>query len=239
MIPEPIPDEAAPLPPPGKLLASAEVISLAEVAAKRAEKLGAVIAELEAGVARRGEDAAASAAAAGFPKIDQQSAARKIAEKARAEISANSEDARWSYLREVNAAAEAVALTAALFASPQTVLARAGLGSAERTHYQQQLEGSGPVELRNMAALALATNNKALGAAIMSVVERMPRRERPVSPAELAERLVGEETRLVQNAVARIRHAAQAALNLNREFASGKARPAERLKLALNKREAK
>lgn len=235
---QPAPDNHSPLPPPGKLIATAEVISLADHAAKRAEKLGTVIAGLEAGIAKRGEEAAASAAAAGFAPEDQQSAARKVAAKARAEVVTNSEDARWGYIREVNAAAESVALTAALFASPQAVLARAGLGTPERTHYQTQLEGSGIVQIKNMAALAVATNNKVLGAAIMAVLDRMPRRERPIYTAELAERLVGEETRQVQDAITRIKLAAQSAININREFTAGKVRPLDRVKLALNKKEA-
>ena len=70
------PEDTPPLPPPGKLLASAEIISLADHAAKRAAKLGTVIDGLEAGIASRGEDAAKSAAAAGFPPEDQASAAR-------------------------------------------------------------------------------------------------------------------------------------------------------------------
>lgn len=235
---QPAPDNHSPLPPPGKLIATAEVISLADHAVKRAEKLGTVIAGLEAGIARRGEEAAASAAAAGFPPEDQKAAAAKLAAKARAEVVTNSEDARWGYIKEVNAAAESVALTAALFASPQAVLARAGLGTPERTHFQTQLDGSGIVEIKNMAALAVATNNKVLGAAIMSVVDRMPRRERPLSTAELADRLVGEETRQVQDAITKIKLAAQSAINLNREFTAGRVRPLDRIKLALNKKEA-
>lgn len=79
------PDNTPPLPPPGKLLASAEIISLADHATKRAAKLGTVIDGLEAGIATRGEDAAKSAAA-GFPPEDQISAARKVAAKASGEF---------------------------------------------------------------------------------------------------------------------------------------------------------
>lgn len=230
-------DDTPPLPPPGKLLGSAEIISLADHAAKRAAKLGTVIDGLEAGIASRGEDAAKSAAAAGFPPEDQASAARKVAAKARSEVATNSEDTRWGYIKEVNAAADSVALTAALFASPQAVLARAGLGTPERTNYQAQLSGAGNAELRNMAAFAVATGNKPLGAAIVAVVDRMPRRDRPLSTAELAERLVGDETRAVQDAITKIKLAAQSALNINREFQAGRRDPLARVKLALNKQE--
>ena len=112
------------------------------------------------------------------------------------------------------------------------------VNNSERTHYQTQLEGSGNVEVKNMAALAVATGNKVLGAAVMSVVDRMPRRDRPLSTAELAERLVGDETRAVQDAITKIKLAAQAALNANREFTAGRVKPLDRVRLALNKKEA-
>ena len=65
----------------------------------------------------------------------------------------------------------------------------------------------------------------------------MPRRDRPLSTAELAERLVGDETRAVQDAVTKIKLAAQSALNINREFQAGRRNPLARVKLALNKQE--
>jgi len=234
----PTPDNTFPLPPPGKLFPTAEIVALADYAAKRTEKLGAVIDGLEAGIAKRGDDAAKSAAAAGFSPHDQTSAAKKVASKARSEVAANSHDARWAYIKEVNAAAESISLTEKMFASPQAVLARAGLGAPERSDYMRQLEGSGIVEIRNIAIFATTTNNKVLGAALMSVVDRMPQRERPISAAELADRLVGEETRAVQQAVYRIKLAVQSALNLVREFTAGKSRPLDRVKLALNKKDA-
>ena len=46
-----------------------------------------------------------------------------------------------------------------------------------------------------MAALSTATKNKTLGAALVTIIDRLPARSRPFSSAELAERLVGEEWR--------------------------------------------
>jgi hypothetical protein len=85
--------------------------------------------------------------------------------------------------------------------------------------------------------LAVATKDVVLGAAIQSVNDRLPRRDRPISSAELAQALVGDETRAVQSAIAAIKHAAQVSLNANREFESGKVRPLDRVKLALNQKE--
>lgn len=218
--------------------ATADVISLAEVAARRAEKFGQLIDTLDAGVAKRAADAADSLARAGFDAKDQQAAADKAAATARREVVANSSDARWERLRELQAASDSLAMTAMLWASPVTVLSRAGLGTPERSAYLTQLEGSGVVELRNMAALATATKNKVLGAALVTIIDRMPARSRPFSSAELAERLCGEEWRQVDAAIREVREAARRSIMRNREYEAGKVRPLDRVKLALNKKEA-
>lgn len=229
------PAPSLPLNIPDKpILATAQVIDLAEVAARRAEKFGALIDTLEAGVSKRAADAAESLARAGFAPGDQTAARDKAAAVARREVVANSSDARWAHLKELSAAADSLATTAQLWASPITVLSRAGLGTPERTAYMQQLEGSGVVELKNMAAFAVASGNKVLGAALVSVVDRMPARSRPFSAQDLADRLVGEETRKVQDAIAAVKLAAQRAIVRNREWEAGKVRPLDRVKLALN-----
>jgi hypothetical protein len=231
----PIPSDPEPAPiTAGKLLPKAELIDLAAFAAKRAEKLGQTIAALTAGADARAADVAKSLAAAGFDPKSQADAADKARAKARAEIVAASSEARWAEIRQLVAAAEGLALTETLFASPQAVLARAGLGDARRTDLMAQVAGAGPAEVRQLAALAVATKDVVLGAAIQSVNDRLPRRDRPVSSAELAAALVGEETVAVQQAIAAIKNAAQRALNANREFEAGKVRPVDRVKLALN-----
>lgn len=218
----------------GKLLGSAELVSLAEFAAKRAEKLGKTIDTLSAGIEARAAEAAEALAKADFPRDQQKVAADKARAKARTEIIAASSDARWAEIRQLVAAAEGLALTEALYASPQAVLSRAGLGDARRTDLIKQIGGAGPAEMRQLAALAVATKNTVLGAALQSVNDRLPRRDRAISSAELAEALVGDETRAVQASIAAIRTAAQRAININREFEAGRIRPFDRVKLALN-----
>jgi len=90
------------------------------------------------------------------------------------------------------------------------------------------------VELETMAAFAVASGNKVLGAALVSVVDRMPARSRPFSAQDLADRLVGEEMRKGQDAIAAVKLAAQRAIVRNREWEAGKVRPLDRVKLALN-----
>lgn len=231
-IPDPAPITA------GKLLPKAELIDLAAFAAKRAEKLGQTIATLTAGAEARAADVAKSLAAAGFDPRAQADAADKARAKARHEIITASSEARWSEIKQLVAAAEGLALTEALYGSPQAVLARAGLGDARRTELMAQIAGAGPAEVRQLAMLAVATKDAVLGAAIQSVNDRLPRRDRPVSSAELAEALVGDETRAVQSAIAAIKNAAQSALLKNREFEAGRTRPIDRVKLALNRKDA-
>lgn len=114
------------------------------------------------------------------------------------------------------------------------MLSRAGLGTPERTDLMKQVAASGPAEMRQLAALAIATGNKVLGAALQSVNDRLARRDRAISSADLAEKLVGEETRAVQSAILAIKTTAQRAIVANREFEAGKARPLDKIKLALN-----
>lgn len=171
---------------------------------------------------------------ADFPRRDIEAAVAKAAAKARADEVTNSSDARWTALRELDAAAASLETTAQLYANPVAVLARAGIGTSERTDFLTQLSGAGPVELRQMALLAASTGNKVMGAAIISIIDRMPRKDRPFSAADLAERLVGDETRKVQAAIAAVRHAAQASIVRNREWEAGKASGLDRIKLALN-----
>lgn len=230
--------EPAPLIPQTLAQTPAEVISLAEVALRRAEKFGRLIDTLDAGIAARAAEAAEAMARAGFPPDQQRAGADKATATARLEVTKNSEAARWEALRELNAAVESIATTAALWASPVIVLARHGLGTPERTNYQQQLAGAGPVELVNMAQLATASGNKVLGAALLSIIDRMPARSRPFSAADLASALVGEEVRAMQSAIDTIRASAQRALVRNREWERGRVSPLDRVKLALNKKDA-
>ncbi|NWH07338.1 MAG: hypothetical protein HXY22_01590 [Alphaproteobacteria bacterium] len=218
-------------------MARGEVISLAEAVARRAEKFGKTLDTLASGIAARGREAAESLARADFPPEAQAEAGRKAEAKARAEVLPNSSDTRWAMLRELQAAADSLSTTALLFATPQAVLARAGLGTPERTNYLAQLEGSGVVQLRNMAAFAVATKNAPLGAALLTIIDRMPARDRPFSAQELAQRLVGEEAAEVTRTIERVRATVQRAIVANRDFERGRASALDKVKVALNSKE--
>lgn len=87
--------------PTGKLFGTAELVTLAEFTAKRAEKLGKTIDTLAAGIEARAAEAAEALARADFPRDQQKAAADKTRAKARAEIIANSSDARWAEIRQL------------------------------------------------------------------------------------------------------------------------------------------
>ena len=212
--------------PDKPILSTAEVVSLAEVAAKRAEKFGKLIDTLESGVAHRATEAAESLARAGFTPKDQQAAADKAASTLRREVVQNSSDARWQHLRELNRPPTASPPRPSSGRAPLPCCRARWARDAERSAYQEQLTGSGIVELKNAALLAVATNNKVLGAALVAILDRMPARSRPFSAQDLADKLVGEETRQVQDAITAVKLAAQRAINKNREWEAGKVRPA-------------
>lgn len=238
--PAPIPLNEIPIVPiaqiGGKLLNGGELVNLAEYASRRAEKFAATIATLEAGIAARAAEAAESLAKADFPREAQKQAAAKMGAKARAEVTQASDAARWETLKELNAAAESLALTASLYASPVVVLSRQGLGSPERSAYQMQVASAGPTELANLATFAIATQNRALGAALLSVLDAMPARSRPFSAQELADKLCGDETRAILASVEAVRTANQRAINANRAFLRGRTDPLATVTMALRKK---
>lgn len=238
--PAPIPLNEIPIVPiaqiSGKLLDTGELVNLAEYAARRAEKLGQTIANLEAGIAARAAEVGRSLSGVGMPERDVDAAMAKAADAARKEITAASDDARWATLKELNAASESLALTAALYQSPVVVLSRQGLGTPERSAYLTQITNAGPTELANLATFAVASKNRTLAAALVSVVDAMPAKSRPFSAHDLADKLVGEEQRAVMASVEAIRTAYQRALVANRNFQNNKANPIDKVKLALRAR---
>ncbi len=60
-----------------------------------------------------------------------------------------------------------------LYGSPQTVLAGAGLGSIERGRYMTQLAAARPTELTDAARWAIATGDRSLAAAVMTLNGRL------------------------------------------------------------------
>lgn len=153
----------------------------------------------------------------------------------RAELKRASLDARTARLRELDALRRQSEDAAAHYASPMQMLMRDSLGSERRSRLIGQLEHAGKVELASLAALAVSTKDRELGAVLASRVGQMPHGERPFSPQELADHLMGEEHRAVTAAIMEVSELAQRALLDDREFETG--RPADRVGLALRARD--
>lgn len=232
--------EATPTPPVpfsnAKPLSTADVVDMFTFVQKRAEKFSKMVESFEATIAKAGDDTAASLSAAGMPKDLVKDAAAKARNKAAVDIKANSDDARWEVLRELTAQVDRLSATEALWASPVIVLSRAGLGTPERSDFLRQAQGSGPAELRSLAQWAASTGNRVLGAALVSIVDRMPRKDRPFSSHDLARALVGEETDKMLAAIASVRGAVQDTINKNRAFTNGRTNPLDAVKAALRNR---
>lgn len=230
-------DSPPTLPPAGTLFGLPELAEAAATASRLEEKHRAMIDRLEAAIQKQGQDAADSARRAGFGKLDAENAGRKMGVKARADLRESSGNDRWAILRQLDALASGLSASEALWASPVVALARAGIGSDKRTNHMAQLSGAGPAELKTAAVLAVATEDRVLGAAVAALLDRMPRKGRAVSPVELAERLVGDDVRQARAAIASVKQAQQRALNADREFASGRRNATARIASALAERD--
>ena len=110
------------------------------------------------------------------------------------------------------------------------------LGDPKRTEYLNQLAYAGPAELGHMAQVAVSSKNVPLAAAVLSLLDRMPSKDRPVGPAELAHAMrlddflkVGEYIKLGD---ARL----QGILVAIRTWKHGRSNPINTVQLALRER---
>lgn len=155
----------------------------------------------------------------------------------RAELKRASLDARTARLRDLDAIRREVADAKAHYNSSIQMLARDGIGSERRSRLMQQLEHSGDAELASLAALAVSSKDRELAAVLVSRVQRIPHAERPFSPHELADLLVGEEHRAVVAAIMEVEEIADRAMAEDRAFETGRASPERSVGLALRARD--
>lgn len=121
--------------------------------------------------------------------------------------------------------------------TPVKVLSRAGLGTSQRTAYLQQLVYAGPGELGHMAQVAVGTKNVALAAAVLSLLDSKPTKERPTSAAALAAAMQLEDYSKVQEYFKIGEARLQAIVIAIRSWMNGKANPINTLSLALRNRD--
>ncbi len=118
--------------------------------------------------------------------------------------------------------------------SPAKVLARAALGDPKRTEY---LQHAGPAELGHMAQVAVGTGNVALTSAVLSLIDRMPSKDRPVGPVELATAMKQDDFLKVQEYIKLGDARLHGILVAIRAWNSGKSNPLSSVQLAMREQE--
>jgi hypothetical protein len=151
---------------------------------------------------------------------------------------AETEKARTQYLRELKAGSDRLEAVVKVFPSPVALLSAQSLGDARRTEYLRQTETSGPAELATLGKLAIANGDRALAAAVLSRLDRLPKNARPFTAQALAEQMVGREHATLLAHAKRASAAFQQAINLDRAIATGKPSTASSIASALRRREA-
>ncbi len=136
---------------------------------------------------------------------------------------------RTEQLRQLSATASRLAAAVRVFPSPQAYLSAQALGDDRRSQYHAQVAHAGAAELGTLARVAVATSNRALGAAVLARLDTLPRDARPFGAAEFAGRMVGEEHGALAHAARRADAALQQAINRNRVLTSGRPNPAGRI----------
>lgn len=166
-------------------------------------------------------------------KFAKQQLASKIA-KFRINIEKSSRPQREEILQPLAKLAADADFLLTLYGSPAQALGRVALGEVKRTQYQLQLEGAGPVELQTAAVTAIATNDLPLAAAVVTVVDRRKRDQRPFAANEFAQQMWGKQHDEVNAKLKGVIHAYKSAVAADREFARGKADPLTNLSLAIS-----
>ena len=173
----------------------------------------------------------------GIPHSQQEAIVNRSLGGFRAELKRASLEPRTLRLREMDALRQSVAHAKAHYQSPVQMLARDSLGSERRSRLMQQLEFSGDAELASLAALAVSSKDKELGAVLVQRVQRMPHASRPFSVNELADLIVGDEHRSIQSAIMEVEDLTQRALLDDRAFETGRGSAQGEIALALRARD--
>ena len=152
------------------------------------------------------------------------------------DIKANAEKELDGYLKSAGAPHAQLIAQRQFYDSPAKVLSRAALGDERRTAYLQQLAYAGPAELGHMAQVAVSSKNVPLAAAVLSLLDRMPSKDRPVGPAELAHAMRLDDFLKVQEYIKLGDVRLQGILVAIRTWSAGKSNPLDTVQLAMRER---
>ena len=152
------------------------------------------------------------------------------------DIKANAEKELDGYLKSAGAPHAQLIAQRQFYDSPAKVLSRAALGDPKRTEYLNQLAYAGPAELGHMAQVAVSSKNVPLAAAVLSLLDRMPSKDRPVGPAELAHAMRLDDFLKVQEYIKLGDARLQGILVAIRTWNAGKSNPLDTVQLAMRER---
>ncbi len=164
-----------------------------------------------------------------FAQNETLAAVRQIRDNSKAELD--------KLLKDAGAPHAQLIAQKPFYDSPAKVLARAALGDPKRTEYLQQLQHARPAELGHMAQVAVGTRNLALASAVLSLIDRMPSKDRPVGPVELATAMRMDDFLKVQEYVKLGDARLQGILVTIRAWNAGKANPISSVQLAMRERD--
>lgn len=198
---------------------------------KAIERLNKDVAIKKAEIASRWKNSSgfSSADVARFTQTETLSAIGQIKDNSRAEID--------GLLKQAGAPHAQLVAQRPFYDSPAKVLARAALGDPKRTEYLQQLQHAGPAELGHMAQVAVGTKNVALASAVLSLLDKMPSKDRPVGPAELAVAMKLEDYQKVREYIKLGEARLQGILVAVRTWQSGRSNPLNTVSLAMREQE--
>ena len=183
----------------------------------------------KAEIANRWKSAGIDAAdRARFAQNETLAAVRQIRDSSRAELD--------SLLREAGPSHAQLVAQRPYYDSPVKVLSRAALGDPRRTAYLQQLAHAGPAELGHMAQVAVGTGNEPLAAAVLSLLDALPTRDRPVSPQSLASAMRQGDYLKVHEYMKIGDARLQGIVLAVRTWSQGKSNPLDTVSLALRER---
>ncbi|CTP90074.1 hypothetical protein XTPLMG728_2440 [Xanthomonas translucens pv. poae] len=198
---------------------------------KAIERLNKDVAAKKTEIASRWKNAPGVGAGelARFAQNETLAAVRQIRDNSKAELDA--------LLKQAGAPHAQLIAQKPFYDSPAKVLARAALGDPKRTEYLQQLQHAGPAELGHMAQVAVGTRNVALASAVLSLIDRLPTKDRPVGPVELATAMKQDEFLKVQEYIKLGDARLQGILVTIRAWNAGKANPISSIQLAMRERD--
>lgn len=213
----------------GELASSLDAIHTRVI--KAIERLNKDVAAKKAEIASRWKNSSGFSGAdvARFTQTETLSAIGQIKDNSRAELD--------GLLKQAGAPHAQLVAQRPFYDSPAKVLARAALGDPKRTEYLQQLQYAGPAELGHMAQVAVGTKSVALASAVLSLIDRMPSKDRPVGPTELAVAMKLEDYEKVREYIKLSDARLQGILVAVRTWQSGRSNPLNTVSLAMREQE--